>query len=326
MATALAALMSWPAVTLAAGPSPLHELTRLPRATGAVDPPRVFIKRDDLLSFGCGGNKVRKIETVVAKAKAAGADTIITCGGAQSNHARVTAAAGAALGLHVVLVLNGQPPVALTGNAKLDALFGAEVRFVSSRDDREAAMNAVADDARAAGRTPFVIPLGASTPTGAIGFARGIAEVATAAVKPTAIVHASSSGGTQAGLICGCALLGLAPRIVGISADEPAARLAATVRGLLEGVANLLGARPENAGASGPIDVDDTQVGDGYGIPTTASQEALELTARSEGILLDPVYTAKAMAGLIARLKSGEFTANDTVLFWHTGGQPGFFA
>jgi 1-aminocyclopropane-1-carboxylate deaminase/D-cysteine desulfhydrase-like pyridoxal-dependent ACC family enzyme len=326
MATALAAFMSWPMVPLAPLPTPVEELTRLPRALGASQPPRILIKRDDLLSFGCGGNKVRKIQTMLAEARAAGADTIITCGGIQSNHARVTAAAGAALGLRVILVLSGAAPAVPTANTRLDALFGAEIRFVPSRDQRDPAMQTAAADVRAAGRVPFIIPLGASTPIGAIGFARGMAEVVSAGVRPTAIVHASSSGGTQAGLIAACALLGSKPRIIGVSADEPEAKLAGIVRELLDGVASKLGASPESVGAAAEIHVDDRQVGEGYGIPTAASQEALELTARHEGILLDPVYTAKAMAGLIARVRTGEFSASDTVLFWHTGGQPGFFA
>lgn len=326
MATALAALMSWPRVPLATLPTPVEELTRLPRALGAANPPRILIKRDDLLSFGCGGNKVRKVQTMLAQARAAGADTIITCGGVQSNHARVTAAAGAALGLRVILVLSGATPATPTGNTRLDALFGAEIRFVPSRDQREPAMQAAAAQVNAAGGVPFIIPLGASTPVGAIGFALGMAEVVSAGVRPNFIVHASSSGGTQAGLIAACALLGPKPRIIGVSADERAVTLAGIVRDLLEGIAHTLGASPESIGASLTVDVDDSQVGEGYGIPTKASQEALELMARHEGILLDPVYTAKAMAGLIARVRSGALSSADTVLFWHTGGQPGFFA
>jgi 1-aminocyclopropane-1-carboxylate deaminase/D-cysteine desulfhydrase-like pyridoxal-dependent ACC family enzyme len=329
MATALAALMSVPSMPLAPHATPIDDLTRLGRlVTGAGPGPRLLMKRDDLLSFGCGGNKVRKMQTVVAEALSQGADTLITCGGAQSNHARVTAAVGVALGLEVVLVLNleGAPPATPTANARLDALFGAEIRYVPHRDDRDPAMRSVADALRAAGRKPFIVPLGASTPLGAIGFARGVAEVAAAGARPTVIVHASSSGGTQAGLIAGCALLGLPARVIGVSADAPAEDLRATVRALLHGIADRLGARPETVGADREIDVDDRQVGEGYGVATPASTEALELTARSEGTLLDPVYTAKAMAGLIARLREGAFADNDTVLFWHTGGQTGYFA
>jgi D-cysteine desulfhydrase/L-cysteate sulfo-lyase len=318
--------MSLPAVSLAPDASPVLALARFPAALGIAPLPRVFIKRDDLLSFACGGNKVRKMQTVAAEAQAGGADTLITCGGVQSNHARVTAAAGAVLGMKVVLVVNGQPQPAPTGNARLDALFGADVRYVGSRDERDPKMAAVADELRAAGRRPFIVPLGASTATGALGFAKGVAEIATAGIKPTVIIHSSSSGGTQAGLIAGCALLGLRARVVGVSADDSSASLTRTVDGLLDEIAAKLGARRDTIAASGAIEVDDSQVGGGYGVPTPASTEAMELVARSEGILLDPVYTAKAMAGLVARLRSGAFTSTDTILFWHTGGQPGYFA
>jgi len=325
MATALAALMSMPHVPLAPHVTPIDEMTRLADALGP-GCPRLFIKRDDLLSFGLGGNKVRKMQTVAAEARAAGADVLITAGGLQSNHARVTAATGAALGFRVVLVLNGTPEPPLRANAKLDELFGAEIRPVASREERDRTMAEVADEVRAAGGQPCVVPVGASTPTGALGFARGVEELAATGLRPDVIVHASSSAGTQAGLIAGCALFGLRPRVLGVSSDEPAASLAANVERLIAGMAERLGAKPSSIGGGGPPDVDDHHVGGGYGIPTPESTEALELVARREGILLDPVYTAKAMAGLIARVRAGEFSPETTLLFWHTGGQIGYFA
>lgn len=324
MATALATLMSQPVVTLAPHPTPIDELVRFRAALGA-GCPRLWIKRDDLLSFGLGGNKVRKMQTVAAEARAAGADTLITCGGVQSNHARVTAATGAALGMRVVLVLNGDVPEPPTGNLKLDHLFGADVRVVDSRADRTHAMDAAAAELREAGRLPFVVPVGASTPTGAMGFARGVEELAASSLRPDVIVHASSSGGTQAGVLAGCALFGLRARVVGVSADEPSRALSDIVGQLIRDVAGRLGAKADSLGASS-IEVDDTQVGDGYGVPTSASAEATELLARTEGVLLDPVYGAKAMAGLIARVRAGDFAATESVLFWHTGGVSGFFA
>jgi D-cysteine desulfhydrase len=324
MATALNALMGLPVVTFAAGPSPVHPMTRLRAALGS-HCPTLLIKRDDLLSFALGGNKVRKMQAIAAEAQAAGADALITCGAVQSNHARVTAAVGAALGLPVVLVLNGQPPPTARANLLLDQLFGAEIEFVESRGAREPVMERVAADRRARGGRPFVIPLGASTVTGALGFARAIGELAAAGVSPDVIVHASSSGGTQAGLIAGCALLGLRARIFGVSADDSAAALRETVAALLTGMAARLGCAPSSAGVGIPIEVDDRFVGEGYGIPTAASSAALELVARREGIVLDPVYTAKAMAGLLARIHAGEFANNETILFWHTGGTPAFF-
>ncbi len=284
------------------------------------------MKRDDLLSFGMGGNKVRKLQTVLAEAIATGADTLVTCGGLQSNHCRATAAAGSALGLRVVLVVNGARQNQPTGNALLDQLFGAEVRYTSSREERAATMEAVSKEVTSAGGRPYVIPLGASTALGAAGFARGIQELLTSELRPDAIVHSTSSGGTQAGLIAGCALFGLKARVVGISADEPSSALAATVRGIVESLAERLGGSRAAVGADRDVEVDDGFVGEGYGMPTEASREALTLVARHEGIVLDPVYTAKAMAGLIDRIRRGGFSAADTVLFWHTGGQAGLFA
>jgi D-cysteine desulfhydrase family pyridoxal phosphate-dependent enzyme len=310
---------------LAPHATPVDDMTRLARELGPASP-RILIKRDDLLSFGCGGNKVRKLQLVLAEARARGADTLVTCGGPQSNHARATAAAGAALGMRVLLVLNGTQQAVPTGNARLDRLFGAQIHFVADRADRAPAMQRLASEVEQQGGRPYVIPLGASTPLGAAGFARGVAEIATTAIKPDVIVHASSSAGTQAGLIAGCALLGLQARIIGVSADEPADRLRTRVRELIEGMAAMLGAKSSTIGLDREIEVDDAQVGNGYGVPTASSTEALELVARREGILLDPVYTAKAMAGLIARVREGEFNEGQTILFWHTGGQVGYFA
>lgn len=284
------------------------------------------MKRDDLLSFGMGGNKVRKLQTVLAEAVTGGADTLITCGGLQSNHCRATAAAGAALGLRVVLVVNGTRQDRPTGNALLDQLFGAEVRYTSSREERASTMEMTAAELTAAGRRPYVIPLGASTPLGAAGFALGIQEILTSGLRPDTIVHSTSSGGTQAGLIAGCALYGLKARVLGISADESSATLSATVRGIVESMAERLGGSQASLGADRDVEVDDSFVGEGYGVPTESSQEALTLVARHEGIVLDPVYTSKAMAGLIERIRRDGFSTTDTVLFWHTGGQVGLFA
>jgi D-cysteine desulfhydrase len=319
VATALATLMSLPAVSLATQPTPVARLTRLEAALGP-SCPRLLVKRDDLLGFALGGNKVRKMQLVAGAAQKAGVDTLITCGAVQSNHARVTAATGAALGWRVILVLNGAPPDRPRGNLRLDYLFGADVRFVANRDERDDAMVAAADEVRASGGRPLVIPTGASMPLGAMGMARGVAELSAAGARPDVIVHASSSGGTQAGLTAGCALLGLPTRILGISADEPAPVLAAIVRGLLEGVASELGASQHTIGLDRELDTDDRFVGPGYGAPTEASREAMTLVARREGVVLDSVYTAKAMAGLVARVRTGAFTADQTILFWHTGG------
>src|SRR5512147_1308484 len=217
---ALSALGRVPSLGLAHYPTPVEELARL--RTALPGAPRLLVKRDDAISFGFGGNKVRKVELVAAQALADGADTLITTGGGQSNHARATAAAAAKLGLKCVLVLNGAPPPRPTGNALLDTMFGAELHYVERREDRAPTMKKVADDLRAHGRRPVEIPLGASTPLGALGLARAVGEIAAGDRAPDVIVHSTSSGGTQAGLVAGCLLHGVPTRVIGISADTPA--------------------------------------------------------------------------------------------------------
>ena len=318
------ALARFPSIPFAPQPSPVEPLPRLSAILGGG--PTLLVKRDDALPFGFGGNKVRKLAFVAARAQAEGADTLITAGGVQSNHARATAAAAAKLGLHAVLVANGIPPPAPTANALLDRLLGAEIVYVETRDDRAPMMRQIADRLRARGRRPFEIPIGASTPLGALGYVLAVAELVDQIAPPTAIVHATSSAGTQAGLVAGCRLLGLPTRVIGVSADNPSASIAADVRMLVAGIGELAGF-PSSALARGtPIEVDDQFVGAGYGVPTTASREALELAARTEALFLDHTYTAKAMAALIAYVRQQRFRDGQTVVFWHTGGQVALFA
>ena len=318
------ALATFPTLPLLAGPTLVEPMPRLATLLGGG--PRMLVKRDDAIAFGFGGNKVRKLAFVGARAKAEGADTLITAGGVQSNHARATASTAAKLGMHAVLVVNGEPPERATANALLDGLLGADIVYVASREERAPRLLELAERLRVEGRRPYAIPIGASTPLGALGYALAVAELVDQLPPPDVIVHASSSGGTQAGLVAGCRLLGLSTRVIGVSADAPAHELQATVRALVSGIADLIDVDPAKLSRGTAIEVDDRFVGAGYGIPTDESREAIALAARYEAIFLDPTYTAKAMAALIAYVRQQKFVAGQTVLFWHTGGQVGLFA
>ncbi len=306
-----------PREELFSGPTPIQEMWRLRAHLGGG--PRLLVKRDDAIPFGFGGNKVRKLEFVLPEALAAHADTLVTLGGLQSNHARATAAAAAKLGLRCVLIINGAPQNRPSGNALLDQLLGAQVEYISSRGERAGAVERVMSRLQSEGRKPYLIPLGASTPTGALGFAAAIDEMIAQGVRPDVIIHAGSSGGTQAGLVAGVVRNGLATRIIAVSADDPAASIASTVCGIVRDI-------PGCASFDGEIAVDDSMVGDGYGLPTDTSREAQQLLARTEALFVDHTYTAKAAAALIAHARDGRFSSDETVLFWHTGGQVGLFA
>ena len=319
-----AAFERFPSVPLLAAPTPVEPLTRLSSRLGGG--PRLFIKRDDAIPFGFGGNKVRKLALVAAQARAENADTLITAGGVQSNHARASAAAAARLGMRAVLVANGMPPARKTANALLDELLGAEVVYVGSREERMPKIQELAASLRAEGRRPFPIPIGASTPLGALAFALAVAELVDQMPAPDVIVHSTSSGGTQAGLVAGCRLLGLPTRVIGVSADDASASLEAQVSTIVRGLSDLLPFGAAALADGTAIEVDDRFVGGGYGVPSDESLEAIELTARSEAIFLDPTYTSKAMAGLIAYVRQRRFLVGQTIVFWHTGGQVGLFA
>jgi L-cysteate sulfo-lyase len=323
-ASAVQCLRAKPRIDFWSGPSPVHEMPRLRAALGAS--PLLLIKRDDAIPFGFGGNKIRKLAFIAAQAMADGADTLLTVGGVQSNHCRATAAVAATLGLRCVLILNGSKPDHVSGNLLLDTLLGAETHFVPGRKDRAPTMAAIADRLRRDGRHPVAIPLGASTSLGALGTALAVGELIDQGVTPDVIIHSTSSGGTQAGLVAGCALFGLPARVLGVSADDSVAAIQSEVRSIIEGMGSLLGVDGTELAAARPIDVDDTRVGEGYGIPTDASREAAELFAKTEAIFVDHTYTAKAAAGMLAGIRSGAFADARSVLFWHTGGQVGLFA
>jgi 1-aminocyclopropane-1-carboxylate deaminase/D-cysteine desulfhydrase-like pyridoxal-dependent ACC family enzyme len=316
---------------LASLPTPLRRAPRLRAALGP-ETPDLLLKLDEQTGFGLGGNKVRKLEFELAPTRLAGVTHLVTTGGPQSNHCRVTAAAAARLGLGCVLVINGEAPDPPTGNALLHRLLGAHVRTVSSRGERASAMAEAAAEIAAAGGRALEIPLGASTPRGALGYVGAALELDDQLpVQPDRAVHvflSSSSGGTLAGLLAGLTLLDRTDlNLVAVSADTPREDLLDTAHTLATGALELLDCDPAALeGMARRIDATDAEVGAGYGIPTEASRDATELMARSEGVLVDPVYTSKAAAGMIGWLREGRFPAGDRVVFWHTGGHPALFA
>jgi D-cysteine desulfhydrase len=304
-------------VTLVEAPTPVLEMDGLRKALGGG--PRLLVKRDDTIPFGFGGNKVRKLQFEAANAVSTGADTLVTLGGLQSNHARATAAVAAKLGMRCVLIINGAPQERPTANALIERLLGAEIEYIPSRNERAEATERVMRRLRADGSAPYLIPLGASTSTGALGFVEAVGEMVEQGVTPDILVHAGSSGGTQAGLVAGIAMRRLSTRVIAVSADDPAEAIRTSVRRIVRGIEGL-------ESFDGEIEVDDTRVGAGYGAPTDASREAQELAARREGFFVDHTYTAKALGALIAYVRERRFSNDQTVLFWHTGGQVGLFA
>ena len=315
-----------PRATLAPLPTPLHHLPRFSAAVGA----EVWMKRDDVGAPGLAGNKVRKLEFVLGAARRDGADAIVIVGAEQSNACRAAAAACAQLGLRCVLVLSGDAPDRATGNLLLDRLYGAEVRFAGTTDWAalaEAAERA-SEDLRADGASPYLLPVGASSPLGAVGFAVAwfelLAQLDTLDVAAGTVVHASSSGGTHAGLLAGRRLSERGPRVraIGVADD-----IYPDMRGRYAEIAAEALALVGGDGAIGPddVDLDFRFLGDGYAIPTAEALDAIRLLARTEGIACDPVYSGKALAALVAVAAAGELAGGATV-FWHTGGYHALFA
>jgi L-cysteate sulfo-lyase len=313
-----------PRVRFAHLPTPLHELPRLTRALGG---PRLLIKRDDQTGLATGGNKTRKLEFSVAEALRQGADTLVTLGAVQSNHARQTAAAAAVCGLRCVIVLRGNPPAATTGNLLLDHLLGADVVF-SGDSTREEVAKRVLVEERAAGRRPCLIPVGASDEFGAVGYVAAVEELVLQLEEKhlavDRVVFASSSFGTQAGMYVGAKALGFGAQLAGVAIDS-------TCDELRVGVAELAGRTARHMGLDQTLAAEDIvgydgYLGEGYAVMGEPEWEAIRLMARQEGILLDPVYTGRAMAALIDLIRKGEFAKNETILFWHTGGSAALFA
>jgi D-cysteine desulfhydrase family pyridoxal phosphate-dependent enzyme len=309
-----------PKLEIAHLPTPIESLTTLSKQLGG---PQVLIKRDDQTGLAFGGNKTRKLEYLLADAHLQGADTLITAGAVQSNHCRQTAAAAARKGFGCILVLTGEKPSKPSGNNFLDLLLGAEIVWAGT-ENREVALEQTFGKVKNQGRVPYLIPYGGSNEIGALGYVYAMQELLDQVPHPDWIIFPSSSGGTQAGLALGARLFNYRGNLLGISIDNPALELADRVAKLAEETAQKLGV--EQNFSARDILVDDNYLGGGYGIMGDAEVEAITLFARSEGVLLDPVYTGRAAAGLIDLIRKGKITADQTVLFWHTGGTPAIFA
>ncbi len=301
-------------------PTPIEEMPRLTQALGG---PKLLVKRDDLTGLAFGGNKTRKLEFLLAEAQQQGAQTLLTAGALQSNHCRQTAAAAARFGFECILVLAGDPPVQPSANLLLDELFGARVVW-TDRLHRDAALQAAFEQAAAEGKKPYLVPYGGSSPTGALAYAFAVEEFMAQKVHADWIVFASSSGGTQAGLVLGARAFGYKGKVLGISVDEPEAKLKNHVAELASQTSLKLG-QPMQFHPQDVL-VDAGYASAGYGVLTNAEKEAISLFARNEGLLLDPVYTGRAAAGMIDLIRKGFFQKDETILFWHTGGQPALFA
>ena len=315
-------LMAIPRLRFAHLPTPVEELPRLREALG--DGPRLLIKRDDQTGLGFGGNKSRKLEFLVAEAREQGAETLITGGALQSNHCRQTAAAATRFGFKCILVLTGDKPQQSSGNLLLDQLFGAEIVYVADRKERDRILQETFDRATKEGKKPYLVSYGGSNATGALGYAFAMKELVDQNVGADWIVFATSSGGTHAGLLLGQRVSGYKGKVLGISVDESEEWLKQHVSELASLASEKLGKRIEFT--PGEVLVNANYCSTGYGVLTEQEREAIRLFATCEGLLLDPVYTGRAAAGMIDLIRKGFFKKDQTLLFLHTGGQPALFA
>jgi D-cysteine desulfhydrase family pyridoxal phosphate-dependent enzyme len=302
-------------------PTPIETLPRLSAALGG---PRLLVKRDDQTGLAFGGNKTRKLEFLVAEGRDQGAKTLISGGALQSNHCRQTAAAAARFGFKCILVLTGDMPEQPSANLFLDRLFGAEIVYVAERKDRDRILQETFARATKQGMAPYLVPYGGSSPTGALGYAFAMKELVEQKVQADWIVFATSSGGTHAGLVLGQRTFGYNGKVLGISVDESEEWLKKYVSELASSASEKLGKLidfiPDDVMANA------NYCSPGYGVLNELEREAIRLFATCEGLLLDPVYTGRAAAGMIDLIRKGFFKKDETVLFLHTGGQPALFA
>src|SRR5688500_15010914 len=299
--------------------TPLERLDRFRDAIPGA--PQLWMKRDDLTGYLGGGNKLRKLEYVMADALARGATTIVTTGSITSNLARTTALIARRLGLKCELILSGGDPKAAHANWRVAELLGAKIHTVAASKDRARRMKEIAEALEHSGERVYQIPLGASNEVGSFGMVAAFEEIGIQQLELgeqfDAIVFATSSGGTQAGLEVGKRLFCYRNlRLFGVSADDPADTIRENALQAVGPMLSLLDISRDDD----ELYIDANFIGDGYGVPTRESQEAAKLFAETEGILLDPVYTSKAAAGLIAYCREGRFKPSERVLFWHTGG------
>ncbi|MFX1416510.1 MAG: 1-aminocyclopropane-1-carboxylate deaminase/D-cysteine desulfhydrase [Promethearchaeota archaeon] len=316
-----------PRLRMANLPTPMEPLKNLAESLGLND---LWIKRDDLTGVAFGGNKIRKLEYVIADAKEKNADTLVTVGAVQSNHCRQTAAMAARAGLRCILLLAGEEPEEYAGNLLLDKLFGAEVKFFpdDSFEDLTDRMAAVIDTLRDLGLRPYGIPPGAFMPVGTIGYVNAMVELRTQCEEtgffPERIITAAGTGGTLAGMYIGAKMAELETDIVGVSVLRDAKETEERIR---EMVSRTIENYPALTEPFEPlIQIDERFVGKGYGIIDDGVRSAIQMFAKVEGVLLDHVYTAKAGLALIRMALVGEIEADSPTLFWHTGGQPALFA
>ena len=302
-------------------PTPIEEMTRLSRLLGG---PRLFIKRDDQTGLAFGGNKTRKLEFLLGEALKNNAKTLVTAGAIQSNHCRQTAAAAAKFGLKCNLVLTGERPTNPSANLLLDELFGARITWVSDRKDRDSILEDTFDELESTGQAPYMVPYGGSNPTGALGYHYAMEEFISQEQPMDWIIFASSSGGTQAGLISGGNTYHYEGKILGISIDETEETLKDIVTNLAFATYSL--ENDPNSFKMKDVLVNDEYCKPGYGILTDLEKNAIKLFAETEGLLLDPVYSGRAAGGMIDLIRKGYFKKTDRILFWHTGGQPALFA